>query len=82
MGIYKEVSWLEYWKQVEEFCLGLLELGLNHGDRVAIVSDPCPEWLYADLAIICAGGSAAEFILHSQLRKHIILSRKLNQNSL
>ncbi len=55
LGIYQEVSWEEYRKQVEEFCLGLIELGLKQGDRVAIMGDPCPEWLYADLAIMCAG---------------------------
>jgi long-chain acyl-CoA synthetase len=55
MGIFKEVSWEHYWEQVEEFCLGLLELGLSRGDRVAIMGEPCAEWLYADFAILCAG---------------------------
>lgn len=55
MGIFKEVSWQAYWKQVEEFCLGLIELGLNPRDRVAIMGEPCDKWLYADLAILCAG---------------------------
>jgi long-chain acyl-CoA synthetase len=56
LGIYKEVTWKQYWKEVEEFCLGLLELGLEKGDRVAIMGDSCAEWLYADLAILSAGG--------------------------
>jgi len=55
LGIYQEVSWEEYRKQVEEFCLGLIELGLKQGDRVAIMGDPCPEWFYADLAVQSAG---------------------------
>ncbi|MDY7036294.1 MAG: AMP-binding protein [Thermodesulfobacteriota bacterium] len=55
MGIYKEVTWREYWNEVEEFSLGLKALGLKKGDRVAIMGDPCPEWLYADMAIIGAG---------------------------
>jgi long-chain acyl-CoA synthetase len=55
LGIYQEVTWQEYWKQVEEFSLGLIDLGLKHGDRVAIMGDPCAEWLYADLSILCAG---------------------------
>jgi long-chain acyl-CoA synthetase len=55
LGIYQEATWEEYWRQVEEFSLGLIELGLKRGDRVAIMGDPCPEWLYADLAIMCAG---------------------------
>ena len=55
MGIYKEATWQEYWNEVEEFSLGLIALGLKKGDRVAIMGDPCPEWLYADMAIIGAG---------------------------
>jgi len=55
MGIFKEVSWKEYWDQVEELCLGLLELGLSRGDRVAIMGEPCAKWLYSDLAVLCAG---------------------------
>jgi len=54
-GIYKDVTWDRYWDEVEMFCLGLLDLGLEKGDRVAIMGDPCPEWLYADLAVLGAG---------------------------
>jgi long-chain acyl-CoA synthetase len=55
LATYQEVTWQEYWNRVEEFCLGLIELGLKQGERVAIMGDPCPEWFYADLAIMCAG---------------------------
>lgn len=55
-GIYKEITWENYWNQVETFTLGLMELGFQKGDRVAIMGDPCPEWFYADLAVICGGG--------------------------
>lgn len=54
-GIYNDVTWARYWDEVERFSLGLRELGLQEGDRVAIMGDPCPEWLYADLAILGAG---------------------------
>ncbi|MFH1640247.1 MAG: AMP-binding protein [Chloroflexota bacterium] len=56
LGIYREVKWQEYREKVESFCLGLLELGLKPGEKVAIMGDPCPEWLYADLATQSAGG--------------------------
>ena len=56
LGIYKEVTWEQYWQQVEDLAFGLLELGLKPGDRVAIMGDPCPEWLYADLAVLCTRG--------------------------
>ena len=56
LGIYKEVTWDQYWRHVEDFAFGLMELGLEPGDSVAIMADPCPEWMYADLATLSAGG--------------------------
>ncbi|MFQ5946323.1 MAG: AMP-binding protein, partial [Anaerolineae bacterium] len=49
-GIYQEVTWRAYRERVRHVCLGLLEIGVEPGDRVAIMGDPCPEWCYADLA--------------------------------
>jgi long-chain acyl-CoA synthetase len=40
---------LGIWKRIS-FALGLRELGLKAGDKVSILGDNCPEWLYADLA--------------------------------
>lgn len=56
LGIYQDVTWREYREHVEKCCLGLVELGLKKGDRLALMSDPCHEWLYLDLASLCAGG--------------------------
>ncbi|MDY7038001.1 MAG: AMP-binding protein, partial [Thermodesulfobacteriota bacterium] len=54
-GIYKGVCWKEYLKHVENFCLGLLDLGLQSRDRVAIMGDCCPEWIYSSIAVESAG---------------------------
>ncbi|MBI3029244.1 MAG: AMP-binding protein [Candidatus Rokubacteria bacterium] len=54
-GIYREVTWSEYWERVRQTALGLLELGVEAGDRVAIMGDPCPEWCYADLGAQALG---------------------------
>jgi len=51
LGIWKRISWSEYCDHVKFFCLGLIELGLKGEDKVAILGDNCPEWLYGDLAI-------------------------------
>jgi len=55
LGVFKEVRWKDYYQHVENFCLGLLELGLQAGDRVAIMGDCCPEWIYSSVAVECAG---------------------------
>ncbi len=55
LGIYEGVTWRDYREHVQNLCLGLLELGLERGDCVAIMADPCPEWFYADIASMSAG---------------------------
>jgi long-chain acyl-CoA synthetase len=50
MGIWKRVTWEDYYIQVRDFAMGLKSLGFELGDKVAILGDNCCEWLYADLA--------------------------------
>jgi len=55
-GIWQEVTWSGYLDHVKHFALGLTALGFGRGDNLAIISENCREWLYADLAAICLGG--------------------------
>jgi long-chain acyl-CoA synthetase len=55
LGVYRGYEWREYAALVETVTLGLLELGLAAGDRVAVMGDPCPEWVLADMAVMSAG---------------------------
>jgi len=41
--------------KVRDISLGLAALGMVPGDRVAILSESRPEWLFADLAVLAAG---------------------------
>jgi long-chain acyl-CoA synthetase len=41
---------------VEEMSTGLMELGIEKGDRVAIMAHTCPQWVWADYSILCAAG--------------------------
>jgi long-chain acyl-CoA synthetase len=54
-GIWQEVTWQHYYEQVRALCLGLIELGLQRGDTVAVISGNRPEWLYTELAAQSAG---------------------------
>ena len=42
-------------EQVQDLSLGLLDLGVAPGDRVAILSENRPEWAVADYACLAAG---------------------------
>ena len=56
LGIWRSITWREYGDGVRRVALGLVALGLRPGDVVSIVADNRPEWLYADLGTISAGG--------------------------
>ena len=51
-GIWHEITWATYWAQVLDVAHGLLALGVDVGDRVALHSDNRPEWLYVDVATV------------------------------
>jgi long-chain acyl-CoA synthetase len=52
-----DVSYEELGTIVKEIALGLHAIGIEYGDKVAIVSHTRPEWTYADFAILCAGAT-------------------------
>ncbi len=54
-GLYRETTWQALAEQVCAIGRGLIALGVERGDRVAIVGDPSPEWLLADFAAQCLG---------------------------
>ena len=58
LGLWRDISWHRYWKQVMQAAAALIDLGLAAGDRAAIIGDNCPEWVIADLGIQCAAGAA------------------------
>ncbi len=55
-GIWKDISWRTYGRNARYVALGLIALGLEKGDRVAIASENIPQWLYSDMGILAAGG--------------------------
>jgi long-chain acyl-CoA synthetase len=54
-GAWTPISSDAFLTAVEELSMGLRSLGIEKGDRVAILSENRPEWAYADLATLCAG---------------------------
>jgi len=54
-GQWRSTSWADAARQVAALAASLKALGLEGGDRVALVSENRPEWLISDLAIMAAG---------------------------
>lgn len=55
-GIWKAYTWADYGARAKAVGMGLIALGLEPGDRVAILSDNNKEWLFCDLGVLCAAG--------------------------
>ena len=56
-GAWRAISSDEFRAAVEELSMGLRALGVDKGDRVAILSENRPEWAFADLATLGRGGA-------------------------
>ena len=56
LGIWQEISWLQYGEKAKLTGLALHTLGLEKGNVVSIASEGNPEWLYTDMGTIGAGG--------------------------
>lgn len=54
-GIWRSYSWTDYYQRAKTIGLALLELGLQQGDVVSILSEDNKEWLYIDMAATCLG---------------------------
>tara|TARA_R110002072_G_scaffold146075_2_gene292845 strand:- start:30122 stop:31786 length:1665 start_codon:yes stop_codon:yes gene_type:complete len=64
-GLYRDLAWNSYRRQADQAAAGLIGLGIEAGDRVAILSENRFEWLIADQAILSTG--AADVPLHAPL---------------
>ena len=76
LQIKRDKKWVRYsfqdiWERVETIGGQLRSLGIDKGDRVAIISENCPEWGIAYLSIVSAGITAVP--IDCKLPKEIIL---------
>lgn len=85
------ITYDEFGQQTESFALGLAVLGIKKGDKVAIIAENRPEWVYSDMAILGLGAidvpiypsltaESIEFILNNSESKGVIVSNKLQLN--
>jgi long-chain acyl-CoA synthetase len=55
LGVYRERTWLDLARLVACCAAGLQRLGVQPGERIAIMGDASEEWLICDLAAQAAG---------------------------
>jgi long-chain acyl-CoA synthetase len=73
-GVWRPYSWQDYFENVKTVCLGMIRLGLERGDKVAMMGDNRPEGLWAEMGALCAGGVGVWLFQDSMLDevKHIV----------
>jgi len=90
-GKYVPISYDEFKEQTDSLAYGLASLGVKAEDRVAIISENRPEWVYSDMAILSLGAidvplypsltaESVEFIMNNSESKGIIVSNKFQLN--
>lgn len=70
-GKWMTISWAEAASQVARLAEGLTELGIEPGDRVAIVAENRPEWAIADLGVMAAGAVSVPTYTTNTTRDHL-----------
>ncbi len=55
-GIWQPTSWREWLEISKEIAYALRAVGFMPGDVASIIANAVPEWVYADMGILCAGG--------------------------
>ena len=85
-GIWLKTGVPEFREKVRYFAFGLYELGIRSGDKVALHSESCTEWLWIDQAILSIGaasvpiyttqpGDQIKFILENSGAKAYVYSK-------
>ncbi len=58
-GIWQPVTWKQYADRSRWFGLGLVQLGLKPGDKLAVLGENCQEWVFAQMGAAFVGGVTA-----------------------
>jgi long-chain acyl-CoA synthetase len=56
LGIWRAISWNEWRDRARELAFALHACGFRSGHVASVLSNTVPEWAYADMGILCAGG--------------------------
>ncbi|MDQ0189616.1 AMP-binding protein [Alicyclobacillus cycloheptanicus] len=54
-GQWRTISYRQLWDYITQLAAGLYASGVKSGDKVAILSENCPEWVITDFAVLSLG---------------------------
>ncbi len=90
-GKYEGITYNDLKNETEQFAHGLAAIGIKQGDKLAIMAENRPEWIFSDMAILGLGAvdvplypsltaESVKFILNNSEAKGIIISNKFQLN--
>lgn len=90
-GKYEDVSYATFKEKTNALAMGLASLGVKRDNKVAIISENRPEWVYTDMAVLGLGGvdvpiypistsETIEFILKNSESVGIVVSNQFHMN--
>src|ERR1700754_12567 len=69
-----KITYADFGVAVREIGLGLIDLGMQHADKVAILANSSPEWVFTNFAILSSGcASVSIYQTNSPEECHYVL---------
>jgi long-chain acyl-CoA synthetase len=56
MGVWQSTTWTQWLERSRAITYALHKRGFRPGDVASILANTMPEWVYADMGVLCAGG--------------------------
>jgi long-chain acyl-CoA synthetase len=92
-GNYTGISYSKFKEETDNFGFGLSTLGLKRNEKIALIAENRPEWVYADMASLALGAinvplypsltsESIEYILNNSESKCVIVSNQFQLNKL
>jgi len=90
---FEGITYQKFKEETDSFANGLAALGVKKDDKIAIISENRPEWVYSDMAILGLGAidvplypsltaESIEYILVNSESKGVIVSNKFQLNKI
>ncbi|MCF6271472.1 MAG: long-chain fatty acid--CoA ligase [Melioribacteraceae bacterium] len=90
-GKFEDISYATFKEETDSLAFGLGSLGVKREDKIAIIAENRPEWVYTDMAVLGVGAvdvpiypistsETIEFILNNSEAVGIVVSNQFHMN--
>ncbi len=76
-GIWQSLTWSDYLNYTKKMALGLKTLGIQRKDKVGLIVDNDPEWLFSELGAQSMGAVTVNFFTSSIAREIVNILKQI-----